>query len=80
MARWRRRGVGSALMDAAEDWAERQDLRLIYLETAEENAPAQAFYAGRGYEKVRMIERYYSNGASAWVMVKWLRQRSKVES
>ena len=76
----RRRGVGSALMNAAEEWAARQQLRLIYLETAEDNAPAQAFYAGRGYEKLRMIDRYYSNGAAAWVMVKWLGKQSKVES
>jgi len=53
---------------------------LIYLETAEDNAPAQAFYAGRGYEKLRMIDRYYSNGRAAWVMVKWLGKQSKVES
>jgi len=76
----RRRGVGSALMTAAEEWAARQQLRLIYLETAEDNAPAQAFYAGRGYEKLRMIDRYYSNGRGAWVMVKWLGKQSKVES
>ena len=80
VACWRRRGVGSALMSAAEDWAARQQLRLIYLETAEDNAPAQAFYAGRGYEKLRMIDRYYSNGRGAWVMVKWLGKQSKVDS
>ena len=45
-----------------------------------ERTTAEAFYAGRGYEKLRMIERYYSNGAAAWVMVKWLGKQSKVES
>jgi [ribosomal protein S18]-alanine N-acetyltransferase len=80
VACWRRRGVGSALMSAAEDWAARQQLRLLYLETAQDNVPAQPVYAGRGYEKLRMIERYYSNGAAAWVMVKWLGKQSKVES
>ncbi len=72
----RRRGVGTALMDAAEDWVERQGLRLIYLETAEGNFPAQQFYRARGYAQVETLERYYANGAGAWVMVKWLREKS----
>jgi len=68
---WRRRGVGRALMDAAEDWAERQSLKLVYLETAEDNLAAQAFYEARGYAKVEKLERYYANGTAAWLMVKW---------
>jgi ribosomal-protein-alanine N-acetyltransferase len=71
-APWRRRGVGSALMDAAEDWAALQRSALIYLETAEDNTPAQRFYAARGYEKFETIEGYYANGRAAWVMVKRL--------
>ena len=69
---WRRRSVGMILMDAAEVWAKRDGLRLVYLETAEDNLPAQAFYRKRGYEKLKRIERYYANGAAAWVMTKWL--------
>ncbi len=76
----RRRGVGNALMDAAEDWARSQGLRLVYLETAEDNRNAQQFYQARGYEKVRKIEHYYSNGTAAWIMVKRLRNESKVDS
>lgn len=72
--RWRRRGIGAKLMDDAEKWAQREGLRLIYLETAEDNLAAQRFYNARGYEKVEKIDRYYSNGAAAWVMVKWLNQ------
>lgn len=68
----RRQGVGNALMDAAEEWSRRRDLRLIYLETAADNLPAQEFYRKRGYEKYRVIEHYYDNGMAAWVMVKWL--------
>lgn len=70
---WRRRGVGGALMNAAEDWAQRQNLRLIYLETAEDNTAAQRFYRERGYAKYEKRERYYANGTAAWVMVKWLK-------
>jgi ribosomal-protein-alanine N-acetyltransferase len=69
---WRRRGVGSLLMEAAEQWARDQKLRMIGLETAWDNLPAQRFYRLRGYRKVSEIERYYSDGSAAWVMVKEL--------
>ncbi len=69
----RRRGVGSLLMDAAEYWARAQGLMLVYLETAENNTAAQAFYEARGYRKVDSVANYYSDGASAWVMLKWLK-------
>lgn len=68
----RRAGVGRALMDAAEDWARRERCRLVYLEVAEDNAPALAFYASRHYTSIERIPDYYSTGLAAWVMVKWL--------
>ncbi len=68
----RRAGVGTVLMDAAEKWAEEKSLRLIYLETADDNQAAQRFYAARGYNKVDEVPNYYPNGQTAWVMVKWL--------
>ena len=70
---WRRRRVGSSLMDAAEEWARDQKLVLVYLETAENNAPARNFYEARGYRKVDHVRNYYSDGASAWIMLKWLK-------
>jgi ribosomal-protein-alanine N-acetyltransferase len=69
---WRRRGVGGALMDAAEKWARQVSLRGISLETAEDNFAARAFYAARGYAKHRRVKNYYANGRAAWVMVKRL--------
>ena len=68
----RRSGVGAMLMDAAETWAAGKDLRVVDRETADDNRPAQAFYAKRGYAKVDEVANYYSNGQTAWVMVKWL--------
>ena len=68
----RRRGVGSLLMDAAEQWAHDQGLRLIGLETAQDNLAAQRFYQARGYRKVDEIPHYYADGTDAWVMVKEL--------
>jgi ribosomal-protein-alanine N-acetyltransferase len=71
--RWRRRRVGSLLMDAAEGWAREQKLLFVYLETALNNTAAQRFYEARGYRKVDRVENYYSDGTSAWVMLKWLK-------
>jgi [ribosomal protein S18]-alanine N-acetyltransferase len=73
---WRRRGVGRALMDVAEAWAEQQNLLVIFLETAVDNTAAQRFYESRGYERFRRIEQYYGNGAAAWLMVKRLKKSS----
>ena len=69
---WRRRGVGSLLMEAAEQWAGGHGLRMIELETAQDNFVAQRFYQVRGYLKVDEIEHYYADGTTAWVMVKEL--------
>ena len=69
---WRRRGVGSVLMDAAEQWARDHELCLIGLETAQDNLGAQRFYAARGYRKVDKVEHYYADGTAAWIMVKEL--------
>jgi ribosomal-protein-alanine N-acetyltransferase len=69
---WRRRGVGSLLMDAAEQWAREHGLRMIGLETAQDNLAAQRFYKARGYTKVEEIDNYYADGTAAWVMVKEL--------
>jgi len=69
---WRRRRVGSLLMDAAEQWAHDHSLRMIGLETADDNLAAQKFYQTLGYRKVDEIEQYYGDGTTAWVMVKEL--------
>jgi len=74
LEKWRRRGVGAALMDAGEDWAQRQGLDLVFLETAEDNLAAQGFYEARGYVKYEKLEKYYADGTAAWVMVKWLKR------
>jgi ribosomal protein S18 acetylase RimI-like enzyme len=60
-------------MDAAEAWMRGLGMELISLETAEDNLPAQAFYAQLGFAKLRRIENYYGTGAAAWLMVKALR-------
>ncbi len=75
--RWRRRRVGSLLMDAAEDWAREQGLGCVYLETEENNRAAHGFYEARGYKKMDRVENYYSDGAPAWVMLKLLKEEEE---
>jgi ribosomal-protein-alanine N-acetyltransferase len=74
VADWRRRGVGTRLMDAAENAARGVGSRLIYLETSDQNVSAQRFYLKRDYEKYKVLPRYYGNGDDAWIMVKYLNQ------
>ncbi|HEV2246041.1 MAG TPA: GNAT family N-acetyltransferase [Terriglobia bacterium] len=73
LERARRRGTGTRLMKVAEGWASKARLRIIYLETAEDNLAAQRFYEALGYRKLEKVDRYYSNGQAAWVMVKSLK-------
>ncbi len=68
----RRMGIGRALMEAAESWAAGHGIRILYLETAEDNLIAQRFYMTRGYAKVETIDGYYADGTAAWVMAKRL--------
>jgi ribosomal protein S18 acetylase RimI-like enzyme len=72
---WRRKGVGGALMDIAEEWARNRRLSLFYLETGEDNVAAHKFYKERGYAKVERVDGYYSDGTAAWVMAKSLTSR-----
>jgi ribosomal-protein-alanine N-acetyltransferase len=74
---WRRRNVGSLLMDAAEDWAREHKLVLVYLEAAENNLPALDFYEARGYRKVDHVPNYYADGAAALIMLKWLKGKER---
>ena len=69
---WRRRKVGAKLMDAVEDWVRQQGLRLVHLETAEDNVAAQRFYLARGYVQIDTLKDYYATGLDAWLMAKQL--------
>ena len=70
---WRRRGVGTALMDAAEEWARKRGFISLSLETAENNLTAQAFYERRGYVKYDKLDHYYPDGTAAFTMIKRLK-------
>jgi ribosomal-protein-alanine N-acetyltransferase len=70
--KWRRRGIGSALLKVAEAWARSVGIEVIYLETAVNNQAAQRLYEAREYRRVECLDDYYGRGAPAWVMMKRL--------
>jgi ribosomal-protein-alanine N-acetyltransferase len=56
----RRRGVGRALMEAAEEEGRRRGARLSTLEVRRSNAPAIALYRTMGYRQVGVRPNYYA--------------------
>ncbi len=50
--RYRRQGIGTALMDAVEEEARRRGTTRLKLTVAKNNEAALALYAARGYERV----------------------------
>jgi ribosomal-protein-alanine N-acetyltransferase len=69
----RRRGVGRALMEAAEGEGQRRGARLSTLEVRRSNEPAIALYRAMGYRQVGIRPNYYAEEREdALVMVKTL--------
>ncbi len=68
----RRAGVGSLLLQAAENRLRGAGSRAVGLETAVDNLTALSFYKRHGYNVIRTWPRYYSNGVDALVMKKAL--------
>ena len=68
----RRSGVGSSLLQAAEDRLKAAKCRAVTLESAVDNAGALAFYNRHGYSVRKIIPRYYPNGVDAFSLSKEL--------
>jgi RimJ/RimL family protein N-acetyltransferase len=58
-ARFRRRGIGSALLVAAEEWARSAGVTKLELHVFPHNVPAIALYAKHGYEREGYRRRHY---------------------
>ena len=70
----RRSGVGSRLLQAAEERLRAAGSRAVGLETAVDNTAALSFYKRHGYHVVGTLPRYYSTGVDALVLEKDLLQ------
>jgi ribosomal-protein-alanine N-acetyltransferase len=61
----RRRGIGAALVAAAAREAAARGATRLFLEVAEDNAPARALYARAGFLPVGRRKGYYARPAAA---------------
>lgn len=68
----RRQRVGSLLLDSAEQRLRLSACATIQLETAVDNVAALSFYKRHGYNVIKTIPRYYSNGVDALLLEKRL--------
>lgn len=68
----RRRGVGTALLEALEANLAARGVRSILLETATDNQAAVAFWLRRGYGIEATLKRYYLGRIDAYEMRKRL--------
>ena len=66
----RRHHIGSALLTAVESRLRAVKCHAVRLETAVDNAPALSFYKRHGYDVIKAIPHYYSNGLDALLLEK----------
>jgi len=64
----RRSGIATALLDEVVAEAPAAGANRLLLEVREDNAPALAFYAARGFIEIDRRPRYYRDGATAVVL------------
>jgi ribosomal-protein-alanine N-acetyltransferase len=67
---FRRSGIGSALLRAAEKSLMTRGVRAVDLETAVDNPAAVAFWRRHGYAIAGTIANYYDDGGDAFAMSK----------
>jgi ribosomal protein S18 acetylase RimI-like enzyme len=66
---FRRRGIGSYLLQFSLNNLWDQGYRMVFLETQEENEPARRFYERHKFKMVQRVDHYYRSHQAALVMV-----------
>lgn len=74
---WRRRGIGSQLVEEAERRMAAAGVVQVEIETATEDPVAVAFWHSRGYRTGGVIPKYYLGEHDAYWMVKPLSNSAK---
>jgi ribosomal-protein-alanine N-acetyltransferase len=69
----RGRGLGEALLEAAEDAARARNCQRMRLEVRQDNSAAIRLYERHGYRRFGARQSYYEDGADAWRYEKRLR-------
>jgi len=70
LERFRRHGIGTALLREAEKRLAKNGVATVSLETAVDNAPGVAFWERHGYRTHRVRKGYYPGGVDAYSMTK----------
>ncbi len=76
----RRGGIGTQLMNAAEQKLRTSGCHAVFLETAVNNMAALSFYKRHGYSVLKTIPRYYQNNLDALLLGKRLEPSPKSSS
>ena len=66
--RYRRRGIGKALLSAVTRKLTEESVAEVHLEVRKGNAVAICFYERMGFRRVSEIKHYYADGEDAWVL------------
>lgn len=64
----RQQGLGQALVETAALVAATAGAKVMFLEVAEDNAPAMALYARAGFVQAGLRRDYYAPGVHAWLL------------
>lgn len=70
LPKYRRQGIGRAMLDQLITWAKLQQAPAIFLEVREGNVEASPLYESAGFEPISTRSNYYSLGVNAVVMKK----------
>ncbi|MDY3031723.1 MAG: ribosomal protein S18-alanine N-acetyltransferase [Clostridia bacterium] len=77
LPQYRRRGVGSRLLETMIAEAQSLSLELLTLEVRRSNEPAKQLYSSYGFKQIGERRRYYSdNNEDALIMMKTLKDKS----
>lgn len=69
-SKYRRQGIGRALLDQLITWAKMRKAPAIFLEVREGNVEASPLYESVGFKQISTRSNYYSLGVNAVIMKK----------
>lgn len=71
---YRNKGIGTKLIDAAEDFAKECNIEVLSLEVSKQNITAYLLYDKMGFMLRRERKNYYADGSTALEMFKFVQQ------